>query len=507
MLSQTEKVRASRRIATPQSTAAPLLGWNTRDPFEAMEPTDAVLLDNWYPDFGGVSVRKGTQPYANGLGTTAVETLTVFNSNINPQFLGACDGSIYNITTAGTVGTAIQSGFTSNRWQTAMFNGHLFLANGADKVQIYNGTTMADAGFTGVTLTTLNGVGVFHNRLFFWTGGDPSFWYGPPNGITGLLTNFDLSTVQTAGGNLITVEVFSYDGGTGIDSYTCFFMSSGELLMYSGSDPSNINNWALVGRYMISPPVAIRAIVRYGGDIYLATNTDHQQLSKILIALKLGETPPRTKIAGAATRAHAAAGDIFGWQAIYYPAGSRLIFNIPNTDGSFSQHIYNTSVQGWTRFTGMPSSCWCVFKDMLYYGSSVGRVIQADIGAVDGLNSIVSISQQAWQNFGSPLLKRLTASRIVVQTTNQGASYDFRVAFDYRDSVILTPIGLPPQASLWGSSIWDNFLWASSRAFVDMNWHIEGGEGSSLSWGIMANTKAPMTWVRTDLMLEPGNML
>jgi hypothetical protein len=472
-----------------------------------MQPTDAILLDNWYPDFGGVSVRKGTQSFANGLGSGSVETLSIFSSNTTKKMLGACAGSIFDASSAGTVGEAIKQGFTSNRWQDTMFNGHLFLANGADKVQIYDGATMSDAGFTGVSLDTLKGVAAIHNRLFFWTGGDPSFWYGPVNGITGVLANFDLSTVQTEGGNLIAVEVMSYDGGTGIDSYTCFFMSTGELLMYAGSDPSNPNNWALVGRYTLPPPVNTRAIVRFGGDIYIATTSDHQQLSKMLIAAKLGETVPRSKIAGAATAAYMAGGSLFGWQAIYYPAGSRLIFNIPNPDGTFVQHIYNTSIQAWCRFRDMQASCWAVFNDALYYGTAGGLVNKADTGFLDKETAIASRSQQAWQSFNSPLLKRLTASRIVVRTTNQGASYCFEVAFDYRNPGFFAPISTPIGASIWGVSTWGEFIWAASSLFSDMRWHMEGGEGSTLSWGIKANTKAETLWIRTDLMLEPGNML
>lgn len=511
MLALARQASAAKRRSVPQSIAAPSTGWNTRDPFEAMEPTDAVLLDNWYPDFGGPTIRKGTNFYADSMGPFPVETLAAYSVGVTNKFLAACGGSIFDISTPGSVSTPLGSDFSSNRWQTVTFNSKLFWVNGADNAQIYDGTTLAATGFTGVATSTLRGVGVFHNRLYFWSTDDASFWYGGVNAISGALNNFDLSTVQQEGGTLIAVEVLSYDGGTGIDSYTCFFMSSGELLLYSGTDPSNANNWALVGRYMLPPPIDVRAIVRYGGDIYIATTNDHQQLSKILIALKLGETPPRTKISGAATAAHNAGQNLFGWQAIYYPVGTRLLFNIPNPDGTFSQHVYNTSVQSWCRFRGINASCWAVYRDKLYFGAANGAVFEADVGSTDislaGVRPIVAASQQAWQSFNTPLTKRLTAARIILQTTNQGGSYLFEVGIDYHAPSIITPAALPAQGATWGEETWGNFFWTSLAALVDTNWRLQGGAGSAFSWGVVANSSAPTTWVRTDLLLEPGNML
>ena len=511
-LTQARQVRASRRLSQPQSVGSPTLGWNTRDPYEAMEPLDAITLDNWYPTFGGVVVRNGTLSYATEMGTGAVETLATLQTMTVNKFIAACDGKLYDISTGGIAGSPIASGFGSSRWETAVFQNHLFFVNGDDVAQKYDGTTVTVAAFTGVATSTLSGVGVFHNRLYFWSGVNASFWYGPVNGIAGALANFDLSTVSHSGGNLIAVDVLTYDGGLGIASYTCFFMSSGEVLVYQGTDPSNASNWSLVGAYTLSPPIAARAIFQFGGDIYIATQTDHFQLTKIMIALKLGQTPTPTKISGAATAAFNAVGNIFGWEAIYYPRGTRIIFNVPNEDGSFSQHVYNTSLSAWTRFNDMNAHTWGVYNDRLYFGKSLGEVVLADTGVVDSDNTgsrpIVAKSQQAWQSFGTPLAKRLAASRVVVQTNNSGASYEFDVGIDYQLINFQTPIAAPPQGALWGSVTWGAFVWSGAPPTqVDVNWRIQGGEGLAFSWGVVANSQASTLWIKTDLLLEPGAAL
>lgn len=530
MLSQLQRARASHRTTAPETVAAALKGWNTRDPYEAMDPLDAILLDNWYPSVNGLVVRNGTISYATGLsslalladdvvtvltddtgtpfgGASPVQTLATFSSGSVNKFLAACGGKIFDVSNAGTVGIPVKSGFANDHWSTVVFNRHQLWANGVDPVQIYDGTTMSDAAFTGVSTSTLVGVGVFHNRLYFWDGVSPSFWYGTVLGIAGALTNFDFSMVTEAGGNLLAIEVLSYDGGTGINNYTCFFLTSGEVLMYQGTDPSNANNWALVGRYKLAPIVDRDAILRYGGDVYLATQSDHQQLSKMLIALKLGESLPLTKISGAATAAFQASAGLGGWQAIYYPVGTRLIFNIPNSDGSFHQHVYNTSTEAWCRFTGMNANCWGVYRDKLYFGG-IGTVYQADFGSTDLGKSIFALGQQAWQIFGSPLTKRIAAVRPIVQSGGL-ANFNFGLGFDYQPAeVTVASTGVPVGVGglIWGQGNWGSSFWRGGGV-VDSRWHMAGGAGSSVGLGVAADTQTGATWIRTDFLIEPGTQL
>ncbi|MEC9266711.1 MAG: hypothetical protein VX464_11680 [Pseudomonadota bacterium] len=53
--------RAAGRAAkiTPTTIPAPIGGWNARDAIDLMQPTDAIVLDNWYPDETEVALRRG----------------------------------------------------------------------------------------------------------------------------------------------------------------------------------------------------------------------------------------------------------------------------------------------------------------------------------------------------------------------------------------------------------------------------------------------------------------
>ena len=71
---------ASKR-ANIQTIPSPTGGWDTRPAVSAMPPTNAVLLDNWFPETEKVTLRGGSEAYATGLGGSAepVETLMEYN--------------------------------------------------------------------------------------------------------------------------------------------------------------------------------------------------------------------------------------------------------------------------------------------------------------------------------------------------------------------------------------------------------------------------------------------
>src|SRR6185312_7814042 len=426
-LAQRLEVAAQPVAKAPPSVPAPIKGWNARDALTAMDPMDAVQLDNWYPDASGVNLRNGYVSYATGLGAGTVKTLAEFNVGATRKFLGACGGDIFDISAAGAVGAALASGFSSDAWQVEQFLQKQFWCNGADTMQVYDGTSFGNSTFSGVTLSTLIGVKQYQQRLFFWQANSTGFYFAPLNAITGALTFYDLSPFSPAGGNLVNVTTYSHDGGNGVLDFIVFILSSGWALIYYGNDPSLATNWQEIGRYRIAPPVNIRAVANYGGEAYVTTYDDHVGLSAELEALKEGRQAPRSKISTAVQAAVAADSTAFGWQALYYTKGRRLIFNIPNANGTFDQHVANTAisypdpfadrvVHPWCRFVDMPSACWGLYKDNLFFGASGGIVYQADTGALDVLGAISAVGQQAWNDFGSQYRKRNTDVRPIIQS-------------------------------------------------------------------------------------------
>lgn len=512
MSRQQRLANAVNPITAPTTVPAPVNGWNTRDELDAMDPNDAVVLDNWFPDKGGVFVRGGYQPFASIVDAPTVKTLVEYDSGAVRKFLAAAGGAVYDITFGGIVSSTLGAGFTTDAWQTCNFLSTTFFCNGLDNAQAFDGTTLADAAFTGVALDTLIGVWQYQNRLFFWQPNSTGFWYAQLNSISGALAFFDLSAFSPQGGNLVAVTSVTHDGGNGVLDFIAFILSTGTTLLYYGNDPAQLTQWQLIGRYQLAPPVNIRAICTYGGDSFVTTFDDHMMLQQQLVALKVGTLPPRSKISGAVQAAVKANKNAFGWQSLYYPRGRQLIFNIPNADGTFDQHVCNTSLptQPWCRFVGMNAYCWGIFRDRLYFSDASGVIWLADEGDTDPSGSVSAMAQQAWTKFGSPQRKRVTAVRPIVQSA--ASSYNFSLGFDYGPLNISVPGSLPvgpPITDDAGVAITDDAGTPieGNGPLVSKSWRVGGGTGTAVSFALSTLSQDATAWYRTDLRLEPGNAL
>jgi hypothetical protein len=523
------KLAAQPVVEAPPSVPSPIKGWNTRDALTTMDPLDAIQLDNWYPDASGVNLRNGYTRFAFGLGVTPVKTLAEYNAGAIRKMIAGCNGRLLDVSGGGDGGfdpgfsDGFSSGFgagagayTNDAWQTEQFLSKLFFCNGADTPQVFDGTSFANWSFTGLTGNPPIGVKQYQQRLFFWQNSTTGFWFPPLNSISGALSFYDLSPFSPDGGNLIATTTYSHDGGNGVLDFIVFILSSGWALIYYGNDPSTGLNWQMIGRYRIAPPVNIRAVANYGGEAFVTTFDDNVALSAELQALTEGRLAPRSKISPAVQAAVASNAAGFGWQALYYTKGRRLIFNVPNADGTFSQHVQNTAVSypdpvagkvvsPWCRFVNMNAFCWGLFKDNLFFGAADGTIYQADIGQLDVSGAVQATVQQAWNTFEEPHRKRLSDVRPIIQSAGN-VNYTFSMGFDYgalniQDQIVVSETGSP-----WDISPWDTSPW-SAEFGVSTLWRGGGGDGVAAGWGISLAATNSVTYLRTDFRGEIGNAL
>jgi hypothetical protein len=138
------------------STPAPLGGWNARDPLDAIPPTDAIELINWFPQPGALYGRGGSLTKLTVSAGHPVDSLMPYTSTTAVALLAACNGNIWNVTDL-TTPVSLASGFTSDQWQYAHFNNNMVMLNGADGPQVYDGTTVTPSAISlpGVPVVTL----------------------------------------------------------------------------------------------------------------------------------------------------------------------------------------------------------------------------------------------------------------------------------------------------------------------------------------------------------------
>ena len=462
VISRAGRQRASQANVFP--LPSPEGGLNARDALDQMPITDAVELTNWFPDFGRITTRRGFTEHAVGVGSSTVETLADYQAGLVRKLLAAGDGSIYDVTTAGT-GVSLASGFTSNRWQTAILNGDQGWVNGVDAPQLFNGTTVAamTVSGTGLTVTNLVGVHVFKNISFFWETDSADFWYSALSTMGGVLTKFPLNQVAGIGGRIVNVVSWTRDGGDGPDDLIAFILSSGAVAVYQGIDPGA--DFSIIGVFQIGEPVNIRGTLKVGGDAILVTRDGYAPLSRALPSgrsargYKVGD-----KIVSAAIKQVAATAGQFGWQLAHYPEGRYMLVNYPrNTPGKFDQHVVNLETGAWCTFTGMDASCWAHHDNKLFFGADAGRVFQADTGTNDNGSDIVATARQAFTWCGARgARKQLTAVRVILESDaaiplELSVDKDFALSRDDVDPVL---IGEGEGSSLWDVAQWDVSLWA-----------------------------------------------
>lgn len=382
-----------------RAVPAPTGGWNARDSWADMKPNEAVILDNWFPGEGSVKLRKGFSSHVGTLGGW-VETLAVYDTGAASQLLAAANGSLWTVTSTNTL---LASGFTNDRWYTATLNSVMGLVNGDDAPRTWNGSTLGTMTLTGPTAANVIGINVFKSRSYFWEDDDQSFWYSAVNTMGGTVTEFNLGQTGNIEGELTTMVNWTRDGGDGLDDLAVFIFSSGDVVVYQGSDPGS--DFTRVGQYRIGAPVGRRCTMSFGGDVVVITSDGYVSLNEVI---RLRTPSVSSMIQEAVRSAVVAHGTRYGWQPAFFPAAHFALFNVPISGAESVQHVINTNTGKWCRFTGINARCWAVWNGLLYFGGNAA-VYKAWDGLSDAGTAITADAVPAFNYFGTPKIKQVTA--------------------------------------------------------------------------------------------------
>jgi len=496
-------------ISTVKSLPAPVGGWNARDPLAAMPPEDAILLDNFIPDTGGVKLREGFSEHATGLGA-AIESLMEYSPpNGSLELFGATATDIWDVTVAGAASSVLGS-LTNGRWQHTMFattGGNFLVAcNGVDDVINYDGATWTEPAITGVTSANLIHVSAHVSRLWFVEKDTLNAWYLPASAIAGAATKLPLGPFCKLGGHLLAMASWTRDGGAGLDDLAVFITSRGEAVIYSGTDPSSSTTWTKVGTFRIPEPVGRRCFVQAGADLGLITSQGVLPLSAILPLAASGaaKVAATDKISGAFATAYKGSSTAFGWQLVEYPKGRLMVVNVPITERSIAhQYVMNTQTGGWCRFTGMNAGCWGLKGDVLYFGGHDGTVYKYGGTYSDDGDEINAVSISAYTNLGTVRSKSVKMARPMfsgpegyIPLLALRSNYDLGTV-NYSASSQATA------GAYWDEAEWDVAEWALSIV-PSAKWQSVDAEGSVISVAMGAAVADQFQFNAVDLMFEVG---
>lgn len=460
------------RISIGKAIPAPVGGWDAQSPLADMPPENAVTLQNWIPRSGFVELRKGFVTWQDGL-SLPVETGMVLRGSGTDRIFGAAGGSIYDMTGQGDVPVEVYTETGSARFQWINFANDagtfILAANGAAPPIRFNGTDWAPLTITGtagiLTLDPASLVDVMeHKGRTFWVENNTlRVWFLAPNAIQGAADLLDLGPIFDKGGTIISQATWSVDGGSGADDLAVWVTSEGQVAVYQGLDPSDANEWALVGVYDIGLPLSRRALIKYGADLVVLTTDGVVPLSQALQLDRAQENlvALTAKIQPAFLSAATRYRNNFGWEGCLYQRGSLAIFNVPIAELSVSeQYVQNVQTGAWCRFTGINAFCWFTANDDIFFGGADG-IYQWDQGATDGGEILVADMVTAYNYFGSRGDQKQFKSLQPIYRSSVDIFPRVEVFTDFKTGVPnSTPTIVSNDNSLWDVALWDVGRWA-----------------------------------------------
>ena len=480
----------------------PLGGWDAISPISKMDPKYAVALQNWVPQPGWMEIRQGYQAWCQGLTATPVESLMVYRpAGAAQQLFAASGGSVWDVSTEGGALQQPIGLFGSNRWQYVNFTppqgaSYLAMVNGSDGYWTYSNGVWVKPAIYGYNTITFVNINTHKQRIWFVVNDSTQAVYLPvgviqvtgPGADIGAL---DFGPLWNKGGYLVATGTWTIDGGLGPNDYFCAVSSRGQLALYSGTDPSNSNAWALVGVFDFPPPLGRRCFCRVGSDLWMVSLEGVIPVSQGLPfdTSAVRSVAITTRIQNAMLQAAAAAQSEFGWEMLTFPAAALAILNVPITENLYQQQFVTNMLTGaWAQFTNWNFNTFALFNDLLYAGDNSGNVHQAYTGAADLVAPIPSIMQCAFNYFGDPArLKHITMVQPYLVTSGN-VTPTLAIASDFSPAGIGAPavVNIAAQGAKWDQAYWDQAYYAAGNSSL-VQWLSAAGIGRALSLQMALN--------------------
>lgn len=523
-----------RQTVKTASTVAPVKGLNTRDPLQAMSADYAVAISNFIATPQGLQVREGFTKNVTGITGYVQSFMTYKGTSASSDRLFACAGSnIYDVTNATASPTVVQSGVTTALWQHANMatpgGKYLIACNGIDNARFYDGATWkqfvlaatpaAVGEIRASTLPNLNDWKqvIVHQRRIWITHPNSSICHFlDVNSIGGDASRFDFGSNFSRGGTVASLATLSADMGYGLEQMLVVTSTTGEIVLYAGTNPAVAETWAFRGAWPGGEPVGINSSLPWHGDLLTLSQDGINELST---QLKSGRIDNAAELSTAIQPTIAALVRDFstlpGFQMITFPGKNLLIVNIPqiNAEANY-QFVYNTITRGWTQFTGWPAQCWAYLNGNLYFGGN-GFVAKAFQGYKDKANadgsggdSYTAFVQQAFDYFERPgQNKAYKMARCNLSTAVASPRVAISCNVDFNLQAPNATMSVPAS----GGNVWDTAKWdVSTWGYGGQNyqeWAGISGTGycAGLTMAISVNNFT--IWTSTDWVYEPGGVI
>jgi hypothetical protein len=488
---------------------APIRGIIEVENWAYTKPGSVNVIDNWFPTQKGLRLRGGTERWATLPDPVEiVRSGFEYVSGANQRMFAATATRIFDVSFADSpvlqtgVGTITNGNFSAAQLANSGGDWLLICNDAGDYVRRFNGTAweyldIAFAGTPGRIVGTTPGVPAavvaghgltyvwkYRNRLFFVQGGSMNAYCLPLNAVAGELIYIPLSGAAKRGGSLLFGASWSIDAGDGIDDKCVFATDQGELLVFTGTDPTTSANWRQEGRYDISKPLGKNGHQQLGGDVLVATVDGIVPLSgaiqKDVSALSLSAISYNIE---PMWMRELKAKDVYPWTLCKWDEGDALLVNFPGgtSYNTKTVGVSNLHTGAWSRYTGWDAMCFMKLRGSLFFGTQDGKILQAESTGLDDAQWDVGLGTNTGNTY---VCKMIGGWEMFQAPPNQVTWFQARAAFfssarepfepqlsattDYEFRVPAPPNAGPDPGLLdvWDQGLWDTALWDAPSAGI-----------------------------------------
>lgn len=531
-------LRGGKQRSTAISIPAPIGGIDALKSLAQMKPDTCIYTYNILAEDFGMKVRDGYVEWANGWTGGAARTVMPFEGNVDAddRLFVANNEGIWDVTVKGTTTPAnvltwpdqtLNAGICSfiNYTNDSGTDRFLLVCDEQNGYYIYTQTTnsWAQGTITGGVpdAEDLVYLTIWKQRVWFAERDSPRAWYLPPGDLIGNPVEFNFGSQFRFGGQLRSIHNWTLDGGNGMDDYLVALSSSGDVIVYQGTDPADASSFGLVGSWYIGQlPAGRRIATEFSGELYILSVYGLVGMSQILNGQNVNDpmTYLTKQVSPYIRRVLDTTLNDFGWHIHIHPKQSLLFVNSPPRVGfeqlAFTAYFGNLS---WSMVRGLNKAHTYNWRGEVYWTDIKENRLYIQQGAVDNVLLDPDTDGQpkaiewdlltAYLAFDSPVLyKRVQYIRpMFVANGVPGFTVQARYDYDLAENTG-SPLLTDESAALWDSGLWDIAKWGGGLQASD-NPRGARGLGRHVAISIRGKSSENTTLVSFDITYDSGGMM
>lgn len=327
---------------------------------------------------------------------------------------------------------------------------------------------------SGVDPSTLVSVTVWKSYAWFVQRDTGLGWFLPVASFAGSASSINVGANFKAGGPLRGLWNWTLEAGTTMDQRLFGISSGGDIVVYSGTDPTSSSTFGLIGTWSVGAVPSGRTFVtEFGGDALIVSMNGLIPLSQIVqgkLATDVSQFKT-TKISNLINYAVSAYGGSLGWQVRQHPEDNCILVLVPSNGAGVagSQYAMSLSEMGWGTYQDAPIVCGEQYGGKFYFGTADGRVCIHD-GYVDGVllsdanaySPVRWMVQTAFNSLGNGNKKQVQTIRVLTSSMGSASGSAAAARYDYDQSSLASSGTGVAGGNTWDNAKWDSALWGGA---------------------------------------------